>query len=350
MEGFTSAATDSTLDGDGTASTPLGLADDAVSTIKVIDQAITEAKLHPDVVAQLGDNENLLSSVASDASLDGDGTDASPLSLADDAVSPDKLQDNAVERDKVVDGAISGPKVSTGAISRVKLDQVLLDDLDSKLETVTTDSTIDGNGDDVPLGIAIASVDRLRLAEAVTDELDAIPDNFTDLDDTPASLGSAGQVIKVNPDGNGLIFANDETGMEGFTSAATDSTLDGDGTASTPLGLADDAVSTPKILDEAVTSGKLATSINTQLNSIANKLAIVASDSTIAGDGTTGDPIGLADNSVSTIKVIDQAITEAKLHPDVVAQLGDNENLLSSVASDASLDGDGTTGESFKSR
>ena len=57
-----------------------------------------------------------------------------PLSLADDAVGTDNLQDNAVERDKVVDGAISGPKVSTGAISRVKLDQVLIDDLDSKLE------------------------------------------------------------------------------------------------------------------------------------------------------------------------------------------------------------------------
>ena len=342
MEGFTSAATDSTLDGDGTASTPLGLADDSVSTIKVIDQAITEAKLHPDVVAQLGDNENLLSSVASDSSLDGDGTTGSPLSLADDSVSPDKLQDNAVERDKIVDGAVSGPKVSTGAISRVKLDQALIDDLDSKLETVTTDSTIDGNGDDDPLGIAIASVDRLRLAEAVTDELDAIPDNFTDLDDTPAVLGNAGQVIKVNPDGDGLIFANDETGMEGFTSAATDSTLDGDGTASTPLGLADDAVSTPKILDEAVTSGKLATSINTQLNSIANKLDSVASDSTIDGDGTSGTPLGLADDAVTTVKVIDQAITEAKLHPDVVAQLGDNENLLSSVATDASIDGDGT--------
>ena len=76
----------------------MGLADDAVSTIKVIDQAITEAKLHPDVVAQLGDNENLLSSVATNASIDGDGTTGDPLSLADDAVGTDNLQDNAVEQ------------------------------------------------------------------------------------------------------------------------------------------------------------------------------------------------------------------------------------------------------------
>ena len=175
MEGFTSVSTDSTLDGDGTASNPLGLADDSVSTIKVIDQAITEAKLHPDVVAQLGDNENLLSSVATNASIDGDGTTGDPLSLADDAVGTDNLQDNAVERDKIVDGAVSGPKVSTGAISRVKLDQALLDDLDSKLENVLTDSTIDGNGSNIPLSVADNSVDRSKLSASVRTELDSIP-------------------------------------------------------------------------------------------------------------------------------------------------------------------------------
>ena len=336
-------ASDATLDGGGTTGDPLSLADDAVSTVKVIDQAITEAKLHPDVVAQLGDNENLLSSVATDGSIDGDGTTGSPLSLADDAVDTDNLQDNAVERDKVVDGAISGPKVSTGAISRVKLDQALLDDLDSKLETVSTDSTLDGDGTSgTPLGVSDNSVDRAKLAASVRTELDDIPSDLTDLGQVPSALGNSGQILKMNTAGTALEFTNDETGMEGFTSVSTDSTLDGDGTSGDPLGLADDSVSTPKIQNEAVTSGKLESSINTQLNSIAGKLDNVASDATIGGDGTAGDPIGLADDAVSTIKVIDQAITQAKLHPDVVAQLGDNENLLSSVATDASIDGDGT--------
>ena len=161
----------------------------------------------------------------------------------------------------------------------------MTEDIDSKLETVLTDSTIDGNGSNIPLGIADNSVDRSKLSASIRTELDDIPDdvpdNFTDLDDTPASLGSAGQVIKVNPDGDGLIFANDETGMEGFTSAATDSTLDGDGTGSNPLGLADDAV--------------------------------------------------------STVKVIDQASQKRNYIQMLYLSLGDNENLLSSVASDASL-------------
>ena len=209
-------ASDATIAGDGTASDPLGLADDSVSTIKVIDQAITEAKLHPDVVAQLGDNENLLSSVATDGSIDGDGTTGDPLSLADDSVSPDKLQDNAVEQDKIVDGAVSGPKVSTGAISRVKLDQVLLDDLDSKLETVATDSTIDGNGSNIPLSVADNSVDRSKLSASVRTELDSIPsdvpDNFTDLDDTPAAIGTTGQILQVNSGATALEFVNQQSG------------------------------------------------------------------------------------------------------------------------------------------
>ena len=319
MEGFTSVSTDSTIEMEMVQQVnPLGLADDAVSTIKVIDQAITEAKLHPDVVAQLGDNENLLSSVATDAtSIDGDGTDASPLSLADDAVSPDKLQDNAVEQDKIVDGAVSGPKVSTGAISRVKLNQALLDDLDSKLEDVSTDSTITGDGDDNPLGIAANSVDRGRLSASVRTELDNIPsdvpDSITDLSDTPSALGDSGQILKMNTAGTALEFADDETGVGGIASVSTDATIDGDGTPSDVLGLADDAVSTVKVIDQAITEAKLHPDVVAQLGDNENLLSSVATDATIDGDGTTSDPLSLADDAVTESKILNGAVSRAKL-------------------------------------
>ena len=534
--GLMAVSSDSSLSGVGTSDSPLGiaddgvttpkildlnvttpkLADDAVTTVKVIDQAITEAKLHPDVVAQLGDNENLLSSVSTDDSIDGDGTDASPLSLADDAV--------------------TAPKILNGAVSRVKLDNLLTEDLDSKLETVSTNTTIDGDGTAAnPLALANGSVNRLKLNDALTAEIDGIPDNFIDLDDTPPvlgsigqilqvnvaedalefvdkglttvetstpvmgdgtasdpvtisngsirgihvaanadisggslldgsvvsekleddsitedklhssvtnqldgipdnitdlddvpdSLGDAGQTLKVNPAGTALIFADDSEGTDGITSVASDASLDGDGTASDPLSLADNAVTESKILnrsvsraklddlltedldsklenvltgstlagngsniplevaDNSVDRSKLDALVRDELDAIPDSLTdlsdtpsalgnsgqilkmntagtaleftndetgmegftSVSTDSTLDGDGTASNPLGLADDSVSTIKVIDQAITEAKLHPDVVAQLGDNENLLSSVATNASIDGDGTTGD-----
>ena len=206
-------------------------------------------------------------------------------------------------------------------------------------------------------------MDRAKLDGSVRTELDDIPDSLTDLSDTPSALGTSDQILKMNTAGDALEFADDEAGMEEFTSVSTDLTLDGDGTTISPLSLADDAVSTGKVQDAAITQDKLSPDVVTLLTqSEEGGLMAVASDSSLSGVGTSDSPLGiaddgvttlkildlnvttekLADDAVSTIKVIDQAITEAKLHPDVVAQLGDNENLLSSVASDGSIDGDGT--------
>lgn len=62
-------------------------------------------------------------SVVSDATLDGAGTSASPLKLADNAVTSAKIADGAVSGSKIESGAISADKIETGAVTGTKIAQ-----------------------------------------------------------------------------------------------------------------------------------------------------------------------------------------------------------------------------------
>ena len=114
----------------------------------------------------------------------------------------------------------------------------------------------------------------------------------------------------------------DQVGMAGggLSAVSTSSSLTGDGTSSDPLDIADGGVATANLADDAVTGDKIAD------NTIHGGALI---DGTIAtgkiGDAqVTGDK--LSNNAVSTGKVADDAITEAKIADGAVdtAQLADD--------------------------
>lgn len=62
-------------------------------------------------------------SVVSDATLDGSGTSASPLKLAEKAVTSAKIADGAVTGSKIESGAISADKIASGAVTGTKIAQ-----------------------------------------------------------------------------------------------------------------------------------------------------------------------------------------------------------------------------------
>lgn len=62
-------------------------------------------------------------SVVSDATLDGAGTSSSPLKLADNAVTSAKIADGAVAGSKIESGAISADKIENGAVTGAKIAQ-----------------------------------------------------------------------------------------------------------------------------------------------------------------------------------------------------------------------------------
>ena len=94
--------------------------------------------------------------------------------------------------------------------------------------SIVTDSTLDGDGTSSdPLSLADSAVSRVKLDSALIIELDDIPSDLTDLGQIPNTLGTVGQVLKVNSAENSLEFADDETGTEGLSSVSTSDPLRG---------------------------------------------------------------------------------------------------------------------------
>ncbi|HMB93147.1 MAG TPA: hypothetical protein VKP65_20010 [Rhodothermales bacterium] len=88
-------------------------------------------------------------------------------------------------------------------------------------------------------------------------------------------------------------------GTGGLTSVSTDGTMEGDGTSSSPLRLADGSVTGAKLANGALVAGQNVTVTRQAGGALevsatgGGGLSQVASDATLAGDGTAGDPLAL---------------------------------------------------------
>src|SRR5690606_32094567 len=193
-----------------------------------------------------------------------------PLGLADGAVSSSKLADAAVETDAIQDGAVTGTKLADGALaagSNVTITRQGDGSLeiaatgDVGLAEVATDATLTGDGTaGDPLGVADGAVNSAKVADNGLTAADLTPkggqtDEITDAAVTGAKLDAdaiqAGTNVTVTRDGSGN-FEISASGEVGLAEVATDATLDGDGTAGDPLGVADGAVTGPKLAAGAI--------------------------------------------------------------------------------------------------
>jgi hypothetical protein len=90
-----------------------------------------------------------------------------------------------------------------------------------------------------------------------------------------------------------------------------------------------DAVTTEKIADGAVTENKIEDGVITNAKLAAGAVAV---DTTLTGDGTADEPLGVADGAVTAQKLADGAVTAAKLAETVNAELEGMENDIANIA------------------
>ena len=153
---------------------------------------------------------------------------------------------------------------------------------------VTHDDSLMGDGRSAtPLGIALGGVKTFHLSSGVVTapkiangtvvrSLNGLFDNI--------SL-AAGSNITITPSGSTLTISSPNS----LSSVAHDSTLTGNGTAGSPLGVADGGIGTGQIANQAVTLSKIALNqVVTKLNNLTESVTLAAgANITITPSGNT---------------------------------------------------------------
>jgi hypothetical protein len=99
------------------------------------------------------------------------------------------------------------------------------------------------------------------------------------------------------------------TAIAANTAKTSNATHTGDVTGATELTISSGAVETGMIADDAVTADKLANSINTEIAANTAKVT----NATHTGDVTGATALTIANDAVTTAKILDDAVTAAKL-------------------------------------
>ncbi len=252
--------------------------------------------------------------VTSDATLSGEGSTASPLSVVGDLTDDQSL-------------SLSGSNLSISGGNTVALPAASGSD-NWGTQTVETDATIIGDGTianplsaidgDVTNEIQLLtktgnSIELSNGGGTVTDEVDDADADITneiqtlDLSGTQLSLSQGGGTVTLPSSGGG-----DNWGMQ---TVASDATLSGIGTTASPLSVVGDLTDDQSL---SLSGSNLSISGGNTIDLLSGTgdnwgMQTVASDATLIGNGTTAGPLKVADGAITTAKLANNAVSIAKL-------------------------------------
>ncbi|MGE5428834.1 MAG: hypothetical protein ACM3O8_13140, partial [Methylococcaceae bacterium] len=253
-----SVITDETLTGDGTALSRLGLASDAVTSDKIAFGAVTAAKIEDDAV-----NSSKIHDFAITTAKIEDGA-VSTSKIAFGAATAEKIGYRAVTTEKIEEDAVTSSKILDGTIEAKDLGDMNAQDgyilqwkggygwlaLPGNLGTgggitkITPGTGLTGGGStgDVTLGLADGGISTSKIADGAI--------QASKLGQMGAT--ASGQVLQW--DGSVWKPATISGGTGGTVSVSTDGTLKGNGTASSPLGLANGAIQAANLASMGATA------------------------------------------------------------------------------------------------
>ena len=243
------------------------LADDAVTTAKIADGAVNTDRLGTQAVtgAKIAANTIGSGNLGSDSVVTAAIADANVTTakIADDAVTQAKIADSAIGSDQIASGAVIAGKLQTNAVTTSSI----------QTNAITTVKITDANI--TTAKIADDAVTDAKLADSI----------------------------------NSAITAN--------TAKVTNATHTGEVTGATALTIADGAVVTARLADDAVTTAKIADgAVNTDRlgTQAVTGAKIAAATITSANLGSNSVITAkITDANVTTAKIADSAITGAKI-------------------------------------
>ncbi|WP_394751132.1 beta strand repeat-containing protein [Spongiimicrobium salis] len=312
-----------TISGAGTAGDPRTVADNGITTIKILDENVTPAKIEAsatagqvlttdavgDVVwADLPPGSGGGSDVFDATTISGAGTAGDPRTVADNGITTIKILDENVTPAKIEASATAGQVLTTDAVG-----DVVWADLPPG----------SGGGSDVFDATTISGAGTAGDPRTVADNgITTI--KILDENVTPAKIeasATAGQFLSTDAVGD-VVWANAPLPIVDAT------TISGTGVVATPFTVADNGITTIKILDENVTPAKIEASATAgQFLSTdavgdvvwANAPLPIVDATTISGTGVVATPFTVADNGITTIKLLDENVTPAKIEASATA-------------------------------
>ena len=169
--------------------------DNSVSTAELVDASVTNAKL--------ADNSVSLSKMQDDSVDTAELVDdaVTNAKLADNSVSLSKMQDNSVDTAEIVNlavttgkinsAAVTNTKLATDAVSTAKVQDDAITEPKLAANSVTNRQIADGSIDGAKLTDGTLDVDKIKGLDIITTaEQDAGTPVWTGVDDTLASIGA----------------------------------------------------------------------------------------------------------------------------------------------------------------